>query len=60
MGKPSRLEAIRMVDECLAGHCSLHAAIAAFQTAATEHRLLKRKPPSIGLKKFDRVAEDLM
>ncbi|RWB30454.1 MAG: DUF982 domain-containing protein [Mesorhizobium sp.] len=60
MGKPSRLEAIRMVDECLAGHCSQHAAIAAFQTAATEQGLLKRKPPSIGLKKFDRVAEDLM
>jgi hypothetical protein len=60
MEKPSRLEAIRMIEECLAGHCSPQAAFAAFKAAASEQGLLKRKRPSVGLKKFDGVAEDLM
>jgi hypothetical protein len=60
MDKPSRLEAIRMIEECLAGHCSHQAAFAAFEAAATEQGLHKQKPPSEGLKKFDGVAEDLM
>ncbi|RWO85971.1 DUF982 domain-containing protein [Mesorhizobium sp.] len=60
MDKPSRLEAIRMIEECLAGHCSHQAAFAAFEAAATEQGLHKQKPPSEGLKKFDEVAEDLM
>ncbi|WP_419697161.1 DUF982 domain-containing protein [Mesorhizobium muleiense] len=60
MDQPSRLEAIRMVEECLAGHCSHQTAFAAFEAAATEQGLLKRKRPSEGLKKFDGVAEDLM
>ncbi|BCH15001.1 DUF982 domain-containing protein [Mesorhizobium sp. L-2-11] len=58
MDKPSRLEAIRMIEECLAGHCSHQAA--AFKAAASEQGLLKRNPPSVGLRKFDGVAEDLM
>ncbi|PAQ08385.1 DUF982 domain-containing protein [Mesorhizobium temperatum] len=41
MEKPSRLEAIRMIEECLAGHCSLQAAFAAFKAAASEQGLLK-------------------
>ncbi|WP_354487757.1 DUF982 domain-containing protein [Mesorhizobium robiniae] len=60
MDKPSRLEAIRMIEECLAGHCSHQAAYAAFEAAASEQGLLERKPPSVGLKRLDRVAEDLM
>ena len=60
MEKPSRLEAIRMIEECLAGHCSHQAAFAAFEAAASEQGLLKQKPPSAGLRKFDGVAEDLM
>ncbi|MER8827506.1 DUF982 domain-containing protein [Mesorhizobium sp. M0938] len=60
MNKPSRLEAIRMVEECLAGHCSQQAAFAAFEAAAAEQGLHKQRPPSEGLKKFDGVAEDLI
>ncbi|TIL39061.1 MAG: DUF982 domain-containing protein [Mesorhizobium sp.] len=60
MDKPSRLEAIRMIEECLAGHCSHQAAFAAFEAAASEQGLLDQKPPSAGLRKFDGVAEDLM
>ncbi|CAH2397527.1 DUF982 domain-containing protein [Mesorhizobium ventifaucium] len=60
MDKPSRLEAIRMIEECLAGHCSHQAAFAAFEAAASEQGLLKQKPPSVGLRKFDGVAEDLL
>ncbi|RWP54418.1 DUF982 domain-containing protein [Mesorhizobium sp.] len=60
MDKPSRLEAIRMIEECLAGHCTQQAAFDAFRTAASEQGLLKRKPPSEGLRQFDGVAEDLM
>ncbi|WP_198032922.1 MULTISPECIES: DUF982 domain-containing protein [unclassified Mesorhizobium] len=60
MDKPSRLEAIRMIEECLAGHCTQQAAFDAFRAAASEQGLLKRKPPSIGLRKFDGVAEDLL
>ncbi|RWQ64492.1 DUF982 domain-containing protein [Mesorhizobium sp.] len=60
MDKPSRLEAIRMVEECLAGHCSHQAAFAAFEEAASEQGLLKEKPPSVGLRKFDGVAEDML
>ncbi|RWO27850.1 DUF982 domain-containing protein [Mesorhizobium sp.] len=60
MDKPSRLEAIRMFEECLAGHCSHQAAFAAFEAAASEQGLLEQKPPSTGLRKFDGVAEDLM
>ncbi|WP_301555179.1 DUF982 domain-containing protein [Mesorhizobium ventifaucium] len=60
MDKPSRLEAIRMIEECLAGHCSHQAAFAAFEAAASEQGLLRQKPPSAGLRKFDGVAEDLI
>jgi hypothetical protein len=60
MDKQSRLEAIRMVEECLAGHCSHQAAFAAFEAAASEQGLLERKPPSVGLKRLDGVAEDLL
>jgi hypothetical protein len=60
MDKQSRLEAIRMVEECLAGHCSHQAAFAAFKAAASEQGLLKRTHPSVGLKKFEGIAEDLM
>ncbi|RWN51273.1 DUF982 domain-containing protein [Mesorhizobium sp.] len=60
MDKPSRLEAVRMIEECLAGHCSHQAAFDAFKAAASEQRLLKRRPPSEGLRQFDGVAEDLM
>ncbi|RWM87471.1 MAG: DUF982 domain-containing protein [Mesorhizobium sp.] len=60
MDKPSRLEAIRMIEECLAGHCTQQAAFEAFKAAASEQGLLKRKPPSVGLRQFDGVAEDLM
>ncbi|RWK57141.1 MAG: DUF982 domain-containing protein [Mesorhizobium sp.] len=60
MDKPVRLEAIRMIEECLAGHCSHQAAFAAFEAAASEQGLLEQKPPSAGLRKFDGVAEDLM
>ncbi|RWQ41982.1 MAG: DUF982 domain-containing protein [Mesorhizobium sp.] len=60
MEKPSRLEAIRMIEECLAGHCNHQAAFAAFKAAASEQGLLKRKRPSVGLKKFDGVVEDLI
>ena len=59
MDKPSRLEAIRMIEECLAGHCTQQAAFDAFKAAASEQGLLKRKPPSEGLRQFDGVAEDL-
>ncbi|WP_162457859.1 hypothetical protein [Mesorhizobium tianshanense] len=37
-----------------------HAAFAAFEAAATEQGLHKQKPPSVGLKEFDGVAEDMM
>jgi Protein of unknown function (DUF982) len=60
MDKPCRLEAIRMIEECLAGHCTQQAAFDAFKAAASEQGLLKRKHPSIGLRKFDGVAEDLL
>ncbi len=60
MDKPSRLEAIRMVEECLAGHCTQQAAFDAFKAAASEQGVLKRKLPSVGLRKFDGVAEDLI
>ncbi|MCF6113615.1 DUF982 domain-containing protein [Mesorhizobium muleiense] len=60
MDKPSRLEAIRIIDECLAGHCTHQTAFAAFEAAASEQGLLKQKPPSVGLRKFDGVAEDLL
>ncbi len=60
MDKQSRLEAIRRLEECLAGHCSHQAAFAAFEAAASEQGLLKQKPPSVGLRKFDGVAEDLL
>ncbi|TIN05481.1 DUF982 domain-containing protein [Mesorhizobium sp.] len=60
MDKPSRLEAIRMIEECLAGHCTQQAAFDAFKAAASEQGLLKRRPPSVGLRQFDVVAEDLM
>ncbi|RWN50457.1 DUF982 domain-containing protein [Mesorhizobium sp.] len=60
MDKPSRLRAIRMIEECLAGHCTQQAAFDAFKAAASEQGLLKRKPPSVGLRKFDWVAEDLL
>ncbi|TJW38728.1 MAG: DUF982 domain-containing protein [Mesorhizobium sp.] len=60
MDKPSRLEAIRMIEECLAGHCTQQAAFDAFKAAASEQGLLKRKPPSAGLRKFDGVAEDIL
>ncbi|RWQ44039.1 MAG: DUF982 domain-containing protein, partial [Mesorhizobium sp.] len=53
MDKPCRLEAIRIIEECLAGHCTQQAAFDAFRAAASEQGLLKRKPPSIGLRKFD-------
>ena len=49
-----------MIEECLAGHCSHQAAFAAFEEAASEQGLLKQKPPSVGLRKFDGVAEDLL
>ncbi|RWO78190.1 DUF982 domain-containing protein [Mesorhizobium sp.] len=58
--RPSRLEAIRMIEECLAGHCTQKAAFDAFKAAASEQGLLKRRPPSVGLRKFDGVAEDLL
>lgn len=60
MDGPSRLEAIRMIEECLAGHCTHQAAFAAFEAAATEQGLHKQKPPSVGLKQFDGVAEVMM
>ena len=60
MDRPSRLDAIRMIEECLAGHCGQQAAIAAFKAAASEQGLLKQTAPSAGLKKFDGVAEDLI
>jgi hypothetical protein len=60
MDRPSRLEAIRMIEECLAGHCTHQAAFDAFEAAATEQGLHKQKPPSVGLRQFDGVAEDMI
>ncbi len=60
MDKPQRLTAIRMIDECVAGHCSRLAAFEAFTAAAIEQGLLKQHPPSAGLETFDGVAEDLL
>jgi hypothetical protein len=58
--KPRLVKAIRMIEECLAGHCSQQAAFEAFTAAADEQGLLKQHLPSAGLETFDRVAEDLM
>ncbi|MER9270489.1 DUF982 domain-containing protein [Mesorhizobium sp. M0643] len=43
IAKPSRLNAIRMIEECLAGHCSQQAAFDAFKAAATEQGLLQKR-----------------
>ncbi|WP_254019653.1 DUF982 domain-containing protein [Mesorhizobium escarrei] len=42
MDKPSRLEAIRMIEECLAGHCTQQAAFAALKAAASEQGFSSR------------------
>jgi hypothetical protein len=44
MNKPARLKAIRLITECIAGHCSQQAAFDAFKSAAREQRLLGRRP----------------
>ncbi|MER8532095.1 DUF982 domain-containing protein [Mesorhizobium sp. M1005] len=59
MGKRRRYEAIRMIRECMAGHCSQQAAIEAFKAAATEQGLLKQKPPRLD-KRLGRIIEELM
>ncbi|WP_353038799.1 DUF982 domain-containing protein [Mesorhizobium sp. M1300] len=43
MNKPGRLKAIRMIEECIAGHCSQQAAFDAFKSAAREQRLLRNR-----------------
>ncbi|MER8398208.1 DUF982 domain-containing protein [Mesorhizobium sp. M1348] len=41
--KPGRLKAMRMIKECMAGHCSQYAAFGAFKAAATEQGLLRKR-----------------
>lgn len=57
VAKPRRLEAVRMIKECLAGHCNQQAAIDAFKAAAIEQGLFTQTPPSVGLTKFDGFLE---
>ncbi|WP_352619657.1 MULTISPECIES: DUF982 domain-containing protein [unclassified Mesorhizobium] len=60
VAKPRRLEAVRMIRECLAGHCNQQAAIDAFKAAAIEQGLLTQRPSSVGLTKLDAVVRDVV
>ncbi|WP_352900025.1 DUF982 domain-containing protein [Mesorhizobium sp. M1340] len=60
VAKPRRLEAVRMIKECLAGHCNQQAAIDAFKAAAAEQGLLKQRPPLVGLKRLGGIVEELI
>lgn len=60
VAKPQRFEAVRMIKECLAGHCNQQAAIDAFKAAAIEQGLFTQRPPSVGLTKFDAVVRDMV
>ncbi|WP_352636368.1 DUF982 domain-containing protein [Mesorhizobium sp. M0145] len=59
LAKPRRLEAVRMIKECLAGHCNQQAAIDAFKAAAAEQGL-KQRPPLVGLKRLGGIVEELI
>lgn len=41
MRRQGRLKAIRLIQECMAGHCSQQAAFDAFKAAAMEQGLLR-------------------
>ncbi|TKB27892.1 MAG: DUF982 domain-containing protein, partial [Mesorhizobium sp.] len=41
MGRQGRLKAIRLIQECMAGHCSQQAAFDAFKAAAMGQGLLR-------------------